>query len=306
MAVAFQPDGRHFLGGSIDAMRRWRLADAQEVGKQTGSAVLAISVSRDHRWIVAGTMEGASVWDGEMREQVFVVEGGKIVDAVDVSSDSTRFATGTRVYEASIWSITTGLRLVGPLKHDAEVTGIRFSPDGKHIVTACWEGNWIRIFDSHTGDKLVTIDAAIPSRGIITPLAWSSNGQHIFAACHDEKIKAFDASTGTQLAESQALHDDKNSIRSIALASNGRFIATFVGHSILFLDTSTLACIGPAIEDSKQIWSVAISLDNSHVATGRDDGKIVIRDLSKILPDFYGPFNVSICAFIYSQASSTT
>ncbi|KAH0834757.1 hypothetical protein J3R83DRAFT_10342, partial [Lanmaoa asiatica] len=87
------------------------------------------------------------VWDEEMLEKVLDVEGTNLVFAIDVSPDSTRFATG--IYPtASIWSITSGERLVGPLHHNGSVFGIRFSLDGEHIATACFDGS-IRVFDSH-------------------------------------------------------------------------------------------------------------------------------------------------------------
>ena len=255
--------------------------------------VQAICVSRDEKWIVCGTEEqGASVWDGELRKEAIHVEGKNMVNVVDVAADSTRFATGTsRNKEASIWNILTGRRLVGPLKHDSRVSGVRFSLSGERIATACFSG--IRIFDSHTGDKLVTISTDQPGWGAITPIEWSSDTQRIFAASRDRKIKVFDASTGTQLAESQTLHGN-NDVPCVALAANGKFVAAFADCSISFIDTSTLARIGPIVEDGDPIWSVNISPDSTCLASGRRDGKIAIHDLGKILPDRYGPFGVSI------------
>ena len=254
----------------------------------------AICVSRNHKWIVCGSFDGASVWDGEMDEKLVTVEGGNKALAVDVSPDSTRFATGTDKSEVSIWSITAGERLVGPLQHDNNVNGTKFSPSGEKIATACYRGS-IRIFDSRNGDKLVTIDTQTPNIGAITPLAWSSDGQRVFATSNDDKIRSFDLSTGdSQLAALQM----PSLVHSLALAPNCKFIATFASQSISFLDASTLAQTGPVVEDNGQIESIAISQDSSYVATGRGDGRIAIRNLSQILPDLYGPFDVSICAFI--------
>lgn len=50
----------------------------------------------------------ANVWDAELREMVVEVEGTDEVGTVDVSTDSTRFATGSDENTASIWSITSG------------------------------------------------------------------------------------------------------------------------------------------------------------------------------------------------------
>lgn len=62
LAVAFRPDGRHLFGGDDNGTRRWRLADDQEVRNKTGVWLFAVSVLRDHEWIVYGTDHGTSVW----------------------------------------------------------------------------------------------------------------------------------------------------------------------------------------------------------------------------------------------------
>ena len=296
--VEFHPDGTHLFGGNNNGIQRWRLADRQEVGKQTGIAVGAISVSRDHKWIVCGTLEGAGVWDTGLREKVIHVEGTNDVRAVDVSPDSTRFATGT--FTASIWSISGGERLVGPLLHDDYVTGIQFSPNGEHIATAHW-GNSVRVFDSLGGDKLITIEIITPPKSPITPLLWSNDGRRIFVASDDKKIKCFDISTGSQLAESQILNDSNGNgtVRSIALAANGSFITTYANRTIFFLDASTLTRIGPIINESEDIGSIALSPDSNNLATGRDDGKISVYNLGDILLDVHDPPQVSsICPFV--------
>ena len=292
MAVVFHHDGKHLLGGGRDGIRRWRLADGKEVGKQTGMELRAIAASRDHKWVVCGTDEGASVWDANMHERIIEVERTETVSAVDVCPDSARFATGTGWggYEASVWSITSGERLVGLLEHDNDVTGIKFSPGGDHIATACFDSS-IRIFNARNGDLLINIETVSPPTWPNIPLAWSSDTQQIFATSKDRRIRSFAVSTGSQIAESPILDCDQT---SIAPAPNGKFIATYAGPSISFLDGSTLSPIVPAIEDSKGIYSIAISPDSSQLAIGQVDGRVTVRNLGTILPDSYGPFHASI------------
>ena len=292
-SVAFHSDGMQLLSGNDDGVRRWRVAGGQEVGSQMGmNGAAAISVSRDGKWIVCGTMKGAGVWDAEMQEEAIEVEGTDVVRAVDISPESTRFATGAGEY-ASTWNIITGGRLVGPLQHDSLITGIKFSPNGEHIATAV-RGRFICVFDSRNGDQLIIIKANISPWSPLTPLAWSNDGQQLFAACSDRKIKSFDVSTGSKLAELQ-VHGN-GQVVSIALATNGKFLATFARRSITFWDTSTFTQIGPVIENSRGIRSIALSPDCSYLATGGIRGNITIRSLNHILPDLYGPFGVSICA----------
>ena len=299
LAVAFHPDGKHLLGGSGNGIRRWRFADGQEVGKQTiTSGCNVICISRDGKWVVCGTDDGASVWNAELHEKFIDVGGGNTVYAVDVSPDSTRFATGTGG-DASIWDIATGERLIGPLERDNYVNGVRFSPNGEHIATSCSRGS-VRIFDSHDGNRLIDIDTIARSTWPITPLAWSNDGERIFAVSQDNNIKSFAVSTGSQLAASLILGKDSY---SISLAGNNKFIAAVAKDAISFLDASTLAKVGTAIKGK---WATGISLDNSRIATGRQDGKIIIQDLANLLLDSYGPFQVTNCPFIMLTRQITT
>ena len=276
-----------------DGIRRWRLADGKEVGKQKGmSDFNAISVSRDHRWAVCGTDEGASVWDAELHEKLVYVEGTNYVAAVDVSPDSTRFATGTGS-KVSIRSITNGKRLVGPLERDNWVTGVRFSPNGEHIAVTCYAGS-VRIFNAWNSDQLMDIENVSPSTMPNIPLAWSNDARQIFATSNDKKIRSFAVSTGSQVAESPILDSD-GFHKSIALAPNGKFVVTYAGPSISFLDASTLSHIVPAIQDGEDIFSITISPDGIYLVTGQAHGKINVRNLGSILPHLYGPFHVGIC-----------
>ena len=292
--VAFHPDGMHVFGGMQDGIRRCRVADGQEVGKQTGMDMNAISVSRDRKWIMCGTTKGTSVWDAELQRKVVEVEDTSYMEAVDISPESTRFATATGKNDrtASIWSITTGERLVGPLKHDSTIKGIRFSPDGGRIATACRDS--IQIFDSYNGDQLITIDNPIPDLFQITPIIWPSD-RRLFAISEGNKIKSFDTSIGSKLAEWKIhSHDrDSSNATSIALSANNKFIASSAGRSVSFWDTSTHTQLGSVLEDVDEILSIALSPDGTHLATGGYSNTITIWNLSDILPESYLAITVS-------------
>jgi WD40 repeat protein len=288
--VAFHPDGMHFYSGMTDGIRRWRVADGQEVGKQfeTGMDMNAISVSKDGKWIVCGFEEGASVWDAELQRKVVEVKGTKYVAAVDVSPESTRFATGAGSdTTASIWSITTGERLVGPLQHDTAVKGIKFSGDGGHIATACKDS--IHIFDSYNGDQLITIKNQLDKSYPITPIVWSYYGG-LFAVSEGGTIKSFDTATGSQVAEWNIHSED---LTSIALSTDNKSIAFLAGHSVSFWDTSTHTQLGSASEDDS-VQSFALSPDGTRLATGGKNNKtLTIWNLCDILPESYLLITVS-------------
>ncbi|KAN0094474.1 WD40-repeat-containing domain protein [Tylopilus felleus] len=291
-SVTFHPDGMHLFTGTSNGIQQWLLADGQEVGGQTGMNVRAISVSRDQKWVVCGTKEGASVWDVEIQKKVIEMEGKVYVGGVDVAPDCARFATATDRKEASIWNITTGERLVGPLEHDGEVKAVRFSPDasGGRIATLCYGASPIRIFDSNDGNQLLSIENSMTFYSPLTPIAWSTDSQQLFAISDGHKINCFDSSTGSQLAEWQ-IHENSNpDDMSIALSPNNKLIASSSGRFLSFWDTSTRTQLG-IVEDTSQIYSIAFSHDGNRLASGAlGSGRIIIWDLrSGIIPESYLP-----------------
>ena len=293
LAVAFQPDGKHLFGGTSNEIRRWRVADGEELGKQTGMNMYAISVSKDHKWVACGTTKGASVWDAELRKlKVVEVERGDHVFSVDVSpADCTKFATGTYTGKVTIWSIATGEKLLGLLEHDGAVNGVKFSPDGGRLATTCSVNSTIHIFDAHNGDQLISIENPIPADSFLS-IAWTTHGERLFAVSEDYKIKSFDSSTGCSLAEWH-IHENDEGPMSIALSENGKFIASSAGRFVSLWDTSTHTQLA-IIEETQKIQSIALSLDGSRLATGTiHPGSSIIWDLRSILPDSYLPGNVS-------------
>ena len=293
-AVAFHPDRKHFYDGTTNGIRRWRVPDGQELGKQTGMDMYAMSVSKDQKWVACGTSIGASVWDAELRKKVTEVEGGVYVHAVDVAPDCTRFATGTYKGKVAIWSITTGEKLLGPLKQGGgAMRGVKFSPDGGRLATACYGDSTIRIFDAHNGDQLISIENPIHGDSFL-PIVWSIRGQQLFAVSKTQQIKSFDSFTGSPLAEWQ-IHENSYGPMSIALSTNGDFIGSSAGRFVSFWDTSTHTQLG-IIEETHEILSIALSPDGCRLAAGfTKSGSPIIWDLrlGGILPDSYLPGNVS-------------
>ncbi|KAI9570920.1 WD40-repeat-containing domain protein [Boletus coccyginus] len=179
--VAFHPDERHLFSAAADGVRRWRVADGQEVGTRMGTGwTNTISVSGDCKWVVCGTFEGTTVWDAITQDKAIQTES---ICTVDISPDS-RFSPDTGMSHekesVAIWNILTRERLVGPLQHDGAVGSVRFSPNGERIQ--CHHlSDRVRVFDSHNSDQLVKINSIeFPMIG-----TWSHrlHGQAISSKC---------------------------------------------------------------------------------------------------------------------------
>ena len=285
-SVAFLADEKHVLsGGEEGKIRCWRVEDGREVGTpmDAGSIIFNIAVSRDGKRIVSGTGGGlVTVWNAESHSKVKEHNNWHWVCGVDVSPHGTRIATGSQDETLCVWSLSTGKRLLGPVKHDNLVVAVKFSPDGRLIATATWERDSVRVYNSQNGGLLVEFPIQVGSWHNQS-LAWASDSKRLFTLSRGGDIHWLDVSTGTILSK-WAIHSSDKA-RCITLASNGTFIAASANSSVSFWDTTTHEQIGSVIKQIHGIWSMAISTSYDLVVGG--DQTITLLRLCDILPARY-------------------
>ena len=285
-SVALLLNEKHVVSGDDEGkIRRWRVEDGEEVGMpmDVRNDVLSLAVSRDGKWIVSGTKNGlVTVWNAESGEKVTEFKGHReYVRAVDVSPDGRRIATSSDDKTACIWSLSTGKRLLGPLEHDNWVVDAKFSPDGCLIATATWHPDCgsVRVYE----DDRLLVDVNIYVKSIWDkPLAWASDPKQLFVLSRSY-MNCLDTSTGTTLSK-WPIHSRQNP-QCIALANDGAFIAASAGSSVSFWSTATHKRVGPVIELTHGIDTMAISSNHDLVVAGKNT--ISVRTLCNILPLSY-------------------
>ena len=301
-SVLFAEDGKQVLTGAEEGMVRWwRVDNGREVGEpiQVKEAeIRAAALSPDRKWLVCGLrrLDGGKgnvrVWDAKTRKKVLDVEGHtNTVLSVDISPDSTQFATGSLDYFAYVWCITTGKRLLA-LQHEGVVLSVRFSPTGDRIATATAENphpKSIHIYDTENGQLLLDIPFRV-TESISSPLAWSTDGRHLFAAAYSQ-VKRFDASSGSLLTTWSTPGGTKYTF--VVLSRNQKFAAVVAYGSLSFWDTSTNQQIGTTIENTSRVRSIALSPTDDCLAIGDKNRKVTLRSLRGILPASYLAVNVS-------------
>ncbi len=144
-------------------------------------------------------------------------------------------------------------------RHGGEIHGLDFSPDGKRILTGCYDGtariwdaaggelllsiktpsavhsaqfspdgsrlltssedNFARIWDSRSGQLLITLTG---HEKIVTNAKYSPDGQRIATGSFDRTVRLWDAATGKQLMVIQG----EDSFTSMTISPDGRWIAT--------------------------------------------------------------------------------
>jgi WD40 repeat protein len=274
-AVAFTANGEYILGGGRDGLGVWRVEDGKQMATMAVGEVRCLAVSRDGRWIAAGTNDAhVFVWDTNTFEQVFSHKNNGFIFTVDFSPDSTRLLVTQNHHPTatSVWDVRTRQKVL-TLANSSGVT--KYSPQGDRIATSDSRGG-VRVCDSNNGRLLVHIRVSAPSF-CNASLLWQNN--HLFAIS-DRTIKQLEASTGSTVSEWPVPTSDLNSC--IALPKHGKFIAYCTQDTVTFWDTSTHAQLG-LLQHPRATLSIALSPDDHLLAIGEYSGKITIKSVSCIL-----------------------
>ena len=248
-----------------------------------GSTIVNIAVSRDGKWIVSGSDGQVMLWNARSHEKLIDFTGHtRLVDAVDISSDTTKIVTGSEDCTVIVWSLSTGQKLLGPFKHPEWIAAAKFSPDGRLFATATRGRNSVRIYDSRDGRLLVDFPVKV-RRHRNRSIAWLSDSKQLFAISHDGIIHNLDVSSGTTLS-TWAIHSS-NRPGCTVLARNGTFIVASDDTWVSFWDTSTHKQIGPLIHHPADIVTMALSA-NYDLAIGGGE-HLTLWHLPDILPSPY-------------------
>ncbi|KIK18428.1 hypothetical protein PISMIDRAFT_44188, partial [Pisolithus microcarpus 441] len=265
-AVAFVDESQVVGGYEHGDIRRWKIEDGQQQGPtiKLGDDFRSLAVSNDGRWIVSGDHgKKAIVWDADTHEKAHESTGyDGSVTGIDISSDCTKVVAGSygTAGTARIFGITSGAELLPPFSH-CRVRGVKFSPDGSRFATVSNDSGF-RVYSTHDGNVLFDSGRQGSSNAsvLVTPLAWSSDGQQLFAASKG-KITCFDVSDSS--CSEWSIHDTGS---DVSIASNGRFIACSAGKSVSLWDCVSHKQVGTIITHTASINCIALSPSGGYLA----------------------------------------
>jgi WD40 repeat protein len=194
-SVAFSPDGRLALSGSMDrTLRLWDLADGREVRRYVGhrDGVLAVALSPDGGFALsAGWDATARLWDVDTGQELRRLDGHtEGIHSVAFAPDGQTALTGGLDQTMRLWDVATG-RQLRVFPHPTGVQAVAFSPDGRRALSA-------------SGSRLNPPGQSAP-------------------AGHDYRVRLWDLTTGQELAS----FDGHNAcVQSVAFAPGGRSAAS--------------------------------------------------------------------------------
>jgi WD40 repeat protein len=276
---AVAPDGQWMVVGSQDnpsapnrpAIVFWEPRAGRTQARQLPRprhGVRWLALSNDGKWL-------AVTGDAKGEAQIFIydVEKDKIQagpwlhpKVIDPYIVTVYFAPDARVLlsledqqdAALLWNRETGERIGKPLKHEAAIRDIAFSPDSRTLVTV---GKHARFWNTATGEA---IPISLASDAEVIASAFSPDGKWLATLHNDRTARIWDAATGKWLGTSMK-HVDQP--RQVAFALAGRLLATSTQEGVFIWEPLTGIPVGPPLRPAT---NMAVSPDGRTIAAATD------------------------------------
>ena len=259
------------------------------------TTIFSVSFSPDGKYFVVGDADGViSLWKfGSVRPLWSDNKHGNRIRSVAFSPDGKMVVSGSEDKTAKLWDVETGECLRTFSEHKDRVWSVTFSPNGKMVVSGGGDGR-VMLWDVETGKRLPVLQE---HKGEwVRSVAFNHDGTKLAIGDDDGKVIVWNPETNKYLYTLQ----EKDRVWSVAFSPDGKLLAS--GGD----DGKVILWNVKALEEAKKdpgedlqknlkegkyqetlgkhegwVVSVAFSPNGTMLASGGDDGKIILSNVER-------------------------
>ncbi|HEY7307786.1 MAG TPA: sigma-70 family RNA polymerase sigma factor [Gemmataceae bacterium] len=287
MSVAFTPDGKSIVSGGFDGWAvQWDVRTGKRLRQFHQDAIQSVSIGPDGKRLAladwsSGTVKLFELATGKQLAECPGHRGGTWV--VVFSPDGKRLASGGKDKRIRVWDAATLREVRSWQASRDELHQLRFTPDGKSLVSADITAQTLRFWDAATGAE----------RPLREPLAslrvgcscFSADGKTLLTGSNTAPglLQLWDLATGKEirtLARTQggfvqvALAPDGKSVWTAALGDGLRCRELPTGKELFHLPDPFKAHESSMV----MIHDLAVSPDGKRLAAGTQEHDVFLWD----------------------------
>ena len=286
-SVAFSEDGTTLVtGGDYPNLHSWDAEAGTPLAVYAGhtAALTNVGVFDADRLISSSADGSLKVWQRNPPWQLERTIGsvdqpdliGHRVLSLDFNPDSSQLLVAggvpSRDGELQIFSVANGTKVTRFANiHSDVIHAARFSPDGKRIATASAD-KYTRTLDAATGQILLRFEG---HTNYVLSVAWKGDGQTLVTSGADNAIKVWDVATADQKRTID--NGFSKAITKVEYIGETDNVVSCSGdRSVRFHNAENGGNIRNFNGAKAWLHCVDVSADGGIVATGGEDGKVLI------------------------------
>lgn len=223
--------------------------DIQRGGSLSPDGKMALTVSRDRNARLIRISDGSLLWN-------FTKDTVRWYDSDFHPREDILVVAGQRT--ALILRISDGSIVASLPAHPGNILGIRFSPDGSLIATACAD----RVLRVFTTDRQTMVFSSLNETAYLHSVAWSPDGALLATGDDSGRLAIWDANDGQLLGSVES----RSSMYKINFSPDGRRIVVATAVTCQVFDVDSILArqerrtlVGSMVRDSLQLTTESLS-----------------------------------------------
>ncbi len=284
--LSWSPDNQTLVFSTSDSeLYLWKLDEPAPVlvnERYITGNIITISWSpgsESRSTFMTGTDRGEILlWDGESGEQLNILEGhtGDVLSTA-FSPDGSKFSSSAEDKSIIIWEGGIPNQNLEEIKNiPGWVYSLDWTSDGSQILGGL-SNNKIMVWETTYGREVKTLEG---HSAYVKSIALNSDDTFLASGSLDDSVFIWDIQDGTL---EQTINELPGDVSSVIWSTDDNYLVVGSSNSIMICDPRTGEVIKTLPDYSSTNITLEISPDGSTLASGSEDGTIILWDMTKIL-----------------------